>query len=166
MTTSRAFDLAEWVGVPAHPGDGVTVDSMGPPFVASFKPLVTSPTPGTSLGQSIPNPTGANQILVSGSGAGFPWGLTVNPAVGATVPKPSAQYHILMADATPSWQEATIAQLLSQGNAVVTNGAATYTFDTSSVIAFTASATLTTRVNGGDPTKSALDNFSIDCGTF
>lgn len=164
MTTSRAFDLAEWMGVPAHPGDGITVDTMGPPFMASFKPVVAASAPGVTVGASIPAANAANQILVSSSSAGFPWALGTNPAVGATVPPPTAANHVLLSDATPTWKETTAAALVAAGGAVTLSGGGT--FAASASLIFTPTGAMTTCIDGTDPTKSAINNFDIDAGTF
>jgi hypothetical protein len=163
--STRAFDLALYVpATPQHAQDGAVVASLGPPFTTTFMPLVVGSVPGISLGASVPAPTAQNQILLSGAGPTFAWGLGTNPAVGGATPPPVAQNHILLADAVPSWQDSTIANLLAIGNAVLTTASAT--FATAVKHTFTASATLTTRLDGSDPALSQLDNFSMDAGTF
>jgi hypothetical protein len=168
MGTTPAFDLALFAdsSAPQNPGDGVVVANLGPPLGVRYAPLVQATTPGVSVAASVPKATQTNQIMVSGSGPDYPWGLTVNPAVAASVPPPTAMNHTLLSDGTLKWQESTLAALLAAGNAVVTNAGALYTFDATSVIAFTASANLATRLDGGNSAKSQIDNFSIDAGTF
>lgn len=168
MTTTPAFDLALYVDntTPQHVNDAVVVQSLGPPLSTKFTPVVVSSTPGVTVDASVPKANAQNQILVSGTGPNYPWGLTTNPAVAATVPPPSGANRVLMSDSTLTWKDTALSALLSAGNAVVTNGGALYTFDSTSVLAFTASLSLVTRLDGGDPTKSMIDNFSIDAGTF
>jgi hypothetical protein len=53
---------------------------------------------------------------------------------------------------------------MNLGNAVTTTVGGVLSATASLV--FTASAGLTTCIDGSDPTKSAIDNFTIDAGTF
>jgi hypothetical protein len=164
MTVTRAFDTAQFVPVPANVNDGVVVSALGPPFTTTFKPVVTSVNPGVTVGASMPAATAQNQILISGAGPGFAWALGTNPAAAASVPPPVALNHVLLSDATPSWQDSTLANMLLVGGAVTNaNGGA---FIAGANLVFTASATLAKRIDGGDPTLSQLDNFQLDCGTF
>jgi hypothetical protein len=163
--STRAFDLALFVpATPQQAQDGAVVASMGPPFTTTFMPLVVGSSPGMSLGASIPAPTAQNQIMISGAGPPFNWGLGTNPGAAGATPPPKAQNHVLLADAVPSWQDSTIANVLSLGNAVTTTASAT--FATGANLIFTPAATLTTRIDGGDPAFSQIDNFTIDGGTF
>jgi hypothetical protein len=166
MTTTPAFDLALFVGHPANVNDGVVVSSLGPPFATQFKPLALAGTPGVTLSASVPAANAVNQIMVSGPGPGFSWGLALSPAAAAAVPPATAQNQTLMSNAALAWQNVTTAQLLAQSNAVVTNASTVYSFDAASGFSFTPVASLTTRINGGDATKSAIDNFTLDAGTF
>jgi hypothetical protein len=163
--STRAFDLALFV--PAQPlelQDGAVVSTLGPPFTTVFAPLVIGSAPGMSLGASIPAPTAQNQIMISGAGPPFAWGLGTNPAAAGATPPPVAPQHVLMADAVPSWQDTTIANVLSIGHAVLTTASATFVGTVN--LTFAPAAALTTRIDGGDPTLSRLDNFSMDAGTF
>jgi hypothetical protein len=164
MTATRAFDLALFVPVPANLNDGVVVSALGPPFATQFKPLVVGSQSGVVVGASMPAAVAPNQILVSGAGPGYAWGLATNPAAAASVPPPTAQYQIVLADATPAWQTATVSSLMTLGNAVTTTLGGTFVAVANLV--FTTSATLATRLDGGDPLLSRLDNFMIDMGTF
>ena len=164
MTATRAFDLALWVPTPANVGDGVVVSALGPPFTSIFAPLVQGTKPGVIVGASMPAATAQNQILISGAGPGFAWALGVNPAAAASVPSPTAQYNLIMADATPSWQNTTIPAVLAQGGAITQSAGGTFAIGANLV--FTAMASLTKRIDGGDPNFSTLDNFTIDAGTF
>jgi hypothetical protein len=164
MSATKAFDLALFVPVPANVNDGVVVASLGPPFATKFAPLVTGSQPGVVVGSSMPAATAQNQILISGVGPNFAWALGTNPAAAASVPTPSAQYQLLMADGTPTWQTTTIGAVLGLGGAVTqANGGL---FATAANLAFTATASLTKRIDGGDPLMSLIDNFTIDAGTF
>lgn len=161
--TSRAFDLAQYVGeAPINLNDATVVASIGPPFTTKFTPIVTSPIAGTSVGATMPAPTGPNQILVSNAGLG--WSLQTNPALSASVPPPKGQYHVILADGTPSWQDSTLANMLGIGGAVLVNAASVMQPEAS--LTFLTTPTLTTCIDGTDPTLSAINNFSIDCGTF
>jgi hypothetical protein len=164
MSVSRAFDLAQFVNVPANVNDGVVVSALGPPFTTQFKPVVTSINSGVTVGASVPAANAQNQILISGAGPGFAWALGVNPAAAASVPPSTAQYQLIMADATPSWQATTIPVVLAQGGAVTQSAGGTFAIGASLV--FTAMASLTKRIDGSDPNFSQLDNFTLDCGTF
>jgi hypothetical protein len=166
MATSRAFDLALFVGAPANLHDGVVVSALGPPFQAQFQPMVVGGAPGISVGASMPAASASNQIMVSGVGPSFAWGLASNPAVAATVPAPTAINQTLLSDATLTWKDITLNAMLAQGGCVVTNQGATFAFDNATVLTFAAASVMLTRLNGLDPTKSALDNFSIDAGTY
>lgn len=168
MSTTPAFDLALVIDnvPPQHVNDAPVVQSLGPPLSMKFAPVVVSSTPGVTVDASVPKANAQNQILVSGSGPTYPWGLATNPAVAATVPPPTGANRVLMSDSTLTWKDTALSAFLSAGNAVVTNGGALYTFDSTSVLAFTASLSMATRLDGGDPTKSEIDNFSIDAGTF
>jgi hypothetical protein len=164
MSVSRAFDLALFVGTPANVNDGALVSALGPPFTAAFKPVVTASQPGVTVGASTPAATAQNQIMVSGVGPGFAWGLTTNPAAAAQVPPPGGLNHVLLSDSTPAWQDSTLNNMLLVGGACLFSSGGT--FATGANLTFTASATPRTRLDGGDPTLSTLDNFGIDAGTF
>jgi hypothetical protein len=164
MTATRAFDLALWVPTPANVGDGVVVNALGPPFTSVFAPLVVGSKPGVTVGNSMPAATAQNQILLSGPGPNFAWGLVLNPAAAASVPPATAQYQLIMADAALTWQDTTIGVVLGLGGAVTISQGGT--FVQAANLVFTAAAALTTRIDGGDPTLSKIDNFSFDSGTF
>lgn len=164
MSATRAFDLALFVPVPANVNDGVVVSALGPPFATQFKPLVVGSQPGVTVGASMPAANAQNQILISGAGPSFAWGLGTNPAAAAAVPPPTAQFQIVLADATPSWQTSTVASIMALGNAVTTTLGGT--FAAAANLVFTATGTLTKRIDGGDPAFSSIDNFSLDAGVF
>ena len=164
MSATRAFDLALFVPVPANVNDGVVVSAVGPPFATQFKPLVVGSQPGVTVGASMPAANAQNQILISGAGPNFAWGLGTNPAAAASVPPPTAQSQILLADATPSWQTSTVASIMTLGNAVTTTLGGTFVAVANLV--FTTAAVAATRIDGGDPNLSKLDNFFLDCGVF
>ena len=164
MAATRAFDLALFVPTPTNPGDGVVVNTVGPPFTTRFSPLVTGTAPGVVVGASMPAATAQNQILISGASPGFAWGLGINPATAASVPAPAAQYSLLMADATPSWQNTDIPTVMARGGAITQSVGGT--FAAGATLVFTATGTLTKRIDGSDPNFSQIDNFTIDAGTF
>lgn len=89
MSVSRAFDLAQWVGAPVNINDGVVVSALGPPFVSAFKPVVTSLSPGVTVGSSVPAATAAGQTLVSGAGPGFVWGAAAGGSGGGIAEAPT-----------------------------------------------------------------------------
>ena len=158
MSTSRAFDLALFVGVPANLNDAAVVSALGPPFATSFKPVALSSKPGgVTIGADVPAASAQNQILISGAGPSFPWALGTNPAAAASVPPPTARYDILMADADPSWQPSTVSAIMALGNAVTTTNGGTFT--AAANLVFTPGATARVRIDGGDPDLSILDNF-------
>lgn len=161
---TKAFDLALFVPAPANVGDGVVVSALGPPFATQFAPLVVGAKPGVVVGGSMPAATKGGQILLSGAGAGFPWSLVDNPAAAATVPPPTARYQVLWADATPAWVVTDLNTMLVTGGAV-TNGAGA-AFVAGANVVFAPTTLPTTRLDGLDPTRSILDNFSWDAGTF
>lgn len=164
MTATRAFDLALFVGAPSNVNDGVLVSAIGPPFTAAFKPVVVGSQPGVTVGASMPAATAQNQILISGVGPGFAWGLGTNPAAAASVPAPSGQYSLLMGDATPSWQNTSIASVMTLGKAVTTTLGGT--FVATAKLVFLTAAVSTVCIDGTDPNLSTIDNFTLDCGTF
>ena len=164
MSATRAFDLALWVPTPANVGDGVVVNALGPPFTSAFAPLVQGSKPGVVVGNSMPAANAQNQILISGAGPSFAWALGVNPAAAASVPPSTAQYQLIMADATPSWQTTSIAVVLGLGGAVTVSQGGT--FVAAANLAFTPAAALATRIDGGDPALSRIDNFTLDSGQF
>ena len=164
MSTSKAFDTALFVGTPSNSNDGVVIDVIGPPFTTKFQPMVTGGGPGVVVGASVPAATAAGQALQSGATAGFPWTLVTAATASAPVPAPGGQNHVLLSDVTPAWRDTTLNAMLLAGGAVLTSVSST--FGATANLAFTPSAALTTRIDGGDPAKSAIDNMTIDCGTF
>jgi len=161
---TKAFDLALFVPNPTNSGDGVVVDVLGPPYTTKFAPLVVGSKPGVTVGNSMPAANAQNQILLSGPGPNFSWTLVLNPAAAASVPPATAQYQLLMSDAALTWQDTTIGVVMGLGNAVTTTLGGT--FVAAANLVFTPAAALATRIDGGDPTLSRLDNFSLDSGTF
>ena len=164
MTVTRAFDLALFVPTPTNPGDGVVVNTIGPPFVSKFAPLVTGAQPGVVVGASMPAASAQNQILISGPGPTFAWALGVNPAAAASVPPATANYQMLMSDASLTWQDTTIATVMALGNVVTTTLGGV--FVSTAQLVFTPSASPAVCIDGGDPNFSKLDNFTLDSGTF
>ena len=164
MTMSRAFDLAQWVNEPANVNDGVVVSALGPPFTGAFKPLVVGSQPGVVVGSSVPAANAPGQIIVSGAGPSFAWGLAADPAAAASVPPPTAPNQVIVADSVPSWQPTTASALVLLGGAcmLATGG----NFAAAAKLTFSTTASISTCIDGVDPTKAQLDNFLLDCGTF
>jgi hypothetical protein len=166
VTTSRAFDLALFVGTPANVNDASVVASAGPPFSASFKSVALSSKPGgVTVQADVPQAAKQGQIMLSGAGPNFAWGLIDNPAAAAAVPPPTAQFDMILADAIPSWKTASFTSALGVAG-VVTNATGANFTSASNVVFAPASVTPTKRLDGGDPAFSILDNFSWDAGQF
>ena len=163
MSATKAFDLALFVPTPVNSGDGVVVDVLGPPYTTKFAPLVVGAKPGVVVGATMPAASAQNQILVSGPGPGFDWGLGTNPAAAATVPPATAQHQLIMSDATLLWQDTTIDGVMALGGAITSTLGGT--FVSTANLVFTAVAP-GTRIDGSDPNLSKIDNFTLDCGTF
>ena len=162
---TKAFDLALFVGSPANVNDASVVAAIGPPFVTTFKSVALSAKPGgVTVNADVPQAAKAGQIMLSGAGPNFSWGLIDNPAAAASVPPPSAPGQVIVADSVPSWQPTTANALVQYGGAcmLATGG----TFAAVAKLTFTTTATPTVCIDGGDPTLSLLDNFSWDAGTF
>ena len=165
MTTTRAFDLALFVGTPASVNDASVVAAAGPPFSTAFKSVALSGKPGGVVVQAnVPQAAKAGQIMLSGAGPNFDWGLIDNPAAAASVPPPTAQFDMILADNVPSWKAASFSSALGVAGVVQNSTGANFT-STSNVV-FTPTASATKRLDGGDPAFSTLDNFSFDMGTF
>ena len=164
MTMSRAFDLAQWVNEPANVNDGVVVSALGPPFTSAFKPLVVGAQPGVVVGSSVPAANAQGQIIVSGAGPSFAWGLATDPSAAASVPPPTEPNQVIVSDAVPTWQPTTANALVLLGGAcmLATGG----NFAAAAKLTFSTTASISTCIDGVDPTKSQLDNFTLDCGTF
>jgi hypothetical protein len=162
---TKCFDLALFVGVPINVNDAVLATDLGPPFATTFKPVALSAKAGgVTVANDVPAATKAGQIMISGAGAGFPWSLIDNPAAAAVVPAPTAQYQVLMADATPSWQITTPDVILARGNAVTTTVGGT--FVSAAKLTFSVAATMQTRLDGTNPDLSLIDNVTLDAGQF
>ena len=164
MSATRAFDLALWVPTPANVGDGVVVNALGPPFMSAFAPLVQGVKPGITIGNSMPAANAQNQILISGPGPGFAWALGTNPAAAAAVPPSTAPNQLIMSDGSLTWQDTTIGVVLGLGGAVTISQGGT--FVAAANLVFTPAAALATRIDGGDPALSRIDNFTLDSGQF
>jgi hypothetical protein len=161
---TKAFDLALFVPAPTSVGDGVVVSALGPPFATEFAPLVTGGQPGVTVGSSVPAATKGEQILVSGSSAGFPWSLIDNPAIAATVPSPDAAGEMLFSNSTPAWVSVPASAVLQGGGAMFVSSNNRMT--PSGKITFQTTAMPSVCLDGTDPELSIIDNFSWDAGTF
>ena len=162
---TKAFDLALFVGLPANVNDASVVAAIGPPFTTAFKSVALSSKPGgVTVQADVPQAAKPGQIMLSGAGPNFAWGLIDNPAAAASVPPPTASGQVIMADGIPSWQTTSANALVQYGGAcmLATGG----TFAAVAKLTFTPSAASSVRLDGGDPAFSTLDNFSWDAGTF
>jgi hypothetical protein len=185
---TKAFDSALFI--PANPNSGelVEVVSPGPPLKTGWGNYISGP-PGISVEASVPAATAQGQVLLSGPGPDYEWTPTVSssslPApTGANQTYVSAQsspFAMQLARAVPDpttggqvlysvgggpflWSQVSLPNLMLLGNAVTTTVGGV--MSASAVITFTASATLSVCIDGSDPTKSAINNFTIDAGTF
>ena len=82
---TKAFDLALFVGTPVNPGDGVVVNTIGPPLNTKFAPMVSAPVPGVVVGASVPAATAPGQSLISGAGPSFGWGVGIPSGGGGGI---------------------------------------------------------------------------------
>jgi len=186
---TKAFDSALFIPPNPNAGEVVEVVSIGPPFQTGWGNYIAGP-PGTTVEASVPAATGQGQSLLSGPGPDFEWEPVLSssvlpPPTGANqtyvsaqsspfamqltpaLPQASAPQQVLLSGGSLGpypWLLATVPQLMTAGNAVTTTVGGV--MSVSAVITFTASASLSTCIDGSDPTKSAIDNFTIDAGTF
>lgn len=187
---TKAFDSALFIPVNPLSGEVVEVSSPGPPLLTQWASYISGP-PGTVVETDLPAATAPGQTLLSGPAPDFLW----TPATTtASLPVPTganqtyvsgqnAPYSMQLAAATPQptgpgqivvsggsaggpWPYTlqTMAQVVAQGGAVT--NVAGGSLSAGANIVYAPSATLTTRLDGGNPATSAIDNFSIDMGTF
>jgi hypothetical protein len=185
---TKAFDSALFIPPSPNAGEVVEIASPGPPLKTQFNTYIGGP-PGVTVDASVPAATAQGQSLLSGPGPGFDWesvasssvlpiptgpGQTYVSAFGSpypmqltpATPQASAAYQVMVSGPSGSfpWMVASIPTLMTLGNAVTTiNGG---TFIDGANLVFTPSAGFTTRMDGTDPSASAIDNFTIDAGTF
>lgn len=164
MSATKAFDLALFVPAPANVNDGVVVSAIGPPFVTAFKPLVVGSKPGVTVNADVPAANAQGQIMVSGAGPGFGWGLATNPAAAASVPPPTARYQVIWADATPTWVTTDLTTMFVQGGAVTQLYGGS--FAVGARLTFSPTVSPSAAIDGVDATRNSIDNFTLDCGTF
>lgn len=187
---TKALDMALFVPANPQAGEVVEIASPGPPLKTQFNTYIGGP-PGVVVEASLPAATAQGQSLLSGPGPDFEWDAV---ATSSTLPVPagpnqtyvsgpSAPYSMQLAAAMPQptapnqivvsggsaggpWPYGlmTIAQIVSAGNAVTTTNGGV--LNAGAVLGFTPSTGSTVRIDGGDPTKSSLDNFTLDAGTF
>ena len=186
---TKAFDSALFIPPNPNAGEVVEIAAPGPPLKTQYGNYVSAP-PGISVEASVPAATAPGQSLLSGPAPGFEWEPVTSSSVlpvptGANQTYVSAQtspFAMQLTPATPQasapqqvllsggslgpfpWTLATVPQLMTTGNAVTTTVGGT--FSVAASLTFNQSATLSTRMDGSDPTKSAIDNFTIDAGTF
>jgi hypothetical protein len=186
---TKAFDSAMFIPPNPNAGEVVEIASPGPPLQTQFNTYVGGP-PGVMVEASVPAATGQGQSLISGPGPDFDWEAA---PTSSTLPVPtgpnqtyvseqSSPFAMQLAPSTPQatapqqvllsggalgpfpWTLVTVPQLMTAGNAVTTTVGGLFTATASLV--FTPSAGLSTCIDGSDPTKSAINNFTIDAGTF
>jgi hypothetical protein len=185
---TKAFDSALFIPASPNAGELVEVVSAGPPLKTGWGNYIAGP-PGTTVEASVPAATAQGQVLLSGPAPDFDWTPVVSssslpPPTGANqtyvsaqsspfamglaraVPDPTATQQVLFsAGGGPFlWTQLSLVNLMTLGNAVTTTGGGT--FSTSAVLTFSQTPTLSTCIDGSDASKSAIDNFTIDAGTF
>lgn len=187
---TKAFDSAMFIPPNPNAGEVVEVGAPGPPLQTQWGNYISGP-PGISVEASIPAATAPGQALLSGPAPDFAWEAApttaslppptganqtyvsaqnppFNMQLAAAMPQPSGSGQIVVSGGSAGgpWPYTlmTTAQVVAAGNAVTTTSGGTLA--QAANIVFTANATLGTRIDGSDPTKSALDNFTIDAGTF
>lgn len=187
---TKALDMALFVPPNPNAGEVVEIAAPGPPLKTQFNTYIGGP-PGVTVEASLPAATAQGQSLLSGPGPGFEWDAVAttstlpvptganqtyvsgqNPPFSmglvSAMPQPTAPSQIVVSGGSPGgpWPYTlqTVAQVMSAGNAVTTTGGGA--FNATASLAFAPSGSLSTRIDGGDPTKSVLDNFNIDAGTF
>ena len=161
---TKAFDLAHFVPVTPRVGDGAVV-SVATPIATVYKALaITNKPGGVTIGADVPAATAQGQSLLSGAGPSYAWNVVTDSSASAAVPSPNARYDIVMADATPAWASTPMSTALTIFGVVTNSSGASFVAGAN--VIFAASATVKTRLDGGDPAFSVLDNFTIDCGVF
>ena len=185
---TKAFDSALFIPANPQTGEVVEIASPGPPLKTQFNTYIGGP-PGVTVEASLPAATGQGQSLLSGPAPDFEWeaaptSSTLPVPTGANqtyVSSQSSPFAMQLARAVPdptttgqvlysvgggpfAWTPLSLTNLMTLGNAVTTTVGGVLSA-TASLI-FTASASLSTCIDGSDPTKSAIDNFTIDAGTF
>ena len=186
---TKAFDSALFIPASPNAGELVEVASPGPPLKTQWGNYISGP-PGISVEASVPAATAEGQVLLSGPGPDFDWTPVVSSSslppptgpgqtyvsgpsdpfgmqVAPAVPQPSAVMHVLYSgpmagSAAFAWT--SIGNIMSLGGALTIAGG---TIVRGGAIVFTPVLSGTNVVlDGGDPTKSIADNFTIDAGTF
>ena len=163
---TKAFDLALFVGSPANVNDASVVAAIGPPFVTAFKSVALSAKPGgVTVNADVPQAAKAGQIMLSGAGPNFSWGLIDNPAAAASVPPPTASGQVIVADSVPSWQPTTANALVAFGGACMLASRRDFRRRRQTDFHHDGDADCVSGRRRSDA-FSILDNFSFDCGTF
>jgi hypothetical protein len=184
---TKAFDSALFIPPNPNTRELVEVVSPGPPLKTQWGNYISGP-PGISVEASIPAATGQGQSMVSGPAPDFDWtpvltasNLPTPTGPGQTyvsapddpfpmqlapaVPQATAINMVMVSGAAPyNWTTMTSANLVVLGGAVTNSGGAA--FGVGANVVFAPATGLTTRINGFNPAMSAIDNFTIDAGTF
>lgn len=166
---TAAFDLALFVPAVA-PVAGQAPGVTGPsPLTTAWQTPALASAPGVVVGASVPGAVAEGFTLVSGAAPDFAWTLAVageGGGGGSNVPDAGAQNQVILSGASPgfAWSVTPLTTMLSVGGAITSSAGGL--FGAAANLVFSAAATLTTRLNGGNPSMSAIDNFTIDAGTF
>jgi hypothetical protein len=184
---TKAFDSALFIPPNPNAGEVVGIAAPGPPLKTQFNTYIGGP-PGVTVEASVPAATGQGQSLVSGPGPDFDWTPVLTSSnlptptgpsqtfvsapdapyamqLAPSVPQATAINMVMVSGANPyNWTTMTSANLMVLGGAVTNAGGAA--FGAGANVTFAPTTGLTTRINGVNPTLSAIDNFTIDAGTF
>jgi len=185
---TKALDMALFVPPSPQAGEVIEIVSPGPPLKTGYNTYIGGP-PGTVVEADLPAATAQGQSLLSGPAPDFDWEAV---ATSSTLPVPtganqtyvsaqSTPFPMQLARAVPDataaqqvlwsvgggpypWTGLAASTMLTQAGAVTNFGGGSFTAGAN--LAFAPSTNLTVRIDGADPTKSAIDNFTIDAGTF
>lgn len=185
---TRAFDSALFIPANPNAGEVVEIASPGPPLKTQFNTYIGGP-PGVVVEASVPAATGQGQSLLSGPGPDFEWEPVVSSSLLPTPTGPGQTYvsdsgappSMQLAPAVPQavaaaqllfsgvgagnpWQLASVTQVLTAGGALTIAGGQLVRGAALTFVPVTTG--VNTVLDGGDPTKSVADNFTIDAGTF
>lgn len=151
---TKAFDLALYIPPGANTGEAVEILTPDP-VLTTKRVIYVEGAADAHVDASVPKATAAGQLMVAGPSPNFDW---LASSVGVPgLPVAVAQNQIMVSGPGPAFA-------WDIGKAVLETVGGTLA--AAANIVFTAAGALTTRLNGGDPSKSAIDNFTIDCGTY
>lgn len=151
---TKAFDLALYIPLGATTGEAVEVLTPDP-VLTTRRVIYVEGAADAHVDASVPKATAAGQLMVAGPSPDFAW---LAGSVGVPgLPVAVAQNQIMVSGPGPTFAWDIGKAVLESIGGVLAAGAN---------IVFTAAGALTTRLNGGDPARSAIDNFNLDCGTY